>query len=85
LGVSVVRDVVERKFSCYAATFTARRLPDWLEAADSDLKEAIENDLGRSGPEVMAACRDDGYRPFLDALEGLFPRNAGKRRGDSGH
>ena len=73
LGVSVVRDMVERKFSCYAAPFTLRRSPDWFEAADSGLKEAIENDLGRFlPPEVMAACRNDGYRPFLNALKGLF-------------
>jgi predicted nucleotidyltransferase component of viral defense system len=73
LGVSVVRDVVERKFSCYAATFTSRRSLDWLENADSDLREAIENDLGRFlAPEVMAACRKDDYRPFLDALKGLL-------------
>jgi len=23
-------------------------------------------------PEVMTACRNDGYRPFLDAVKGLF-------------
>jgi len=73
LGVALVREVVERKFTCYAATFTARRLPDWFESADSDLKVAIENDLGRFlAPEMMAACRNDVYRPFLDALKGLF-------------
>ena len=73
LGVSVVRDVVERKFSYYAVPFTPRRSRDGLENADSDLQEAIENDLGRFlPPEVMAACRNDGYRPFLDALKGLF-------------
>ena len=53
--------------------FTARRLPDWFESADSDLKAAIENDLGRFlAPDAMAACRNDEYRPFLDALKGLF-------------
>jgi predicted nucleotidyltransferase component of viral defense system len=73
LGVPVVREVVERKFSCYAAPFTARRSPDWFETAESDLQEAIENDLGRFlPPEVMAACRNDGYLPFLKALKGLF-------------
>jgi hypothetical protein len=73
LGVALVRAVVERKFTCYVAPFTARRLPDWFESADSDLKAAIENDLGRFlAPEVMATCRNDEYRPFLDALKGLF-------------
>lgn len=73
LSVSLDRDVLERKFTCYAATFTARRLLDWFEAADSDLKEAIENDLGRFlAPEVMTVCRNDEYRPFLDALKRLF-------------
>jgi predicted nucleotidyltransferase component of viral defense system len=73
LGVSLDRDVLERKFTCYAATFTARRLPDWFESADSDLKVAIENDLGRFlATEVMATFRNDEYRPFLDALKGLF-------------
>ena len=73
LGVPFVRAVVERKFSCYAAPFTALRLPDWFETADIDLQEAIVNDLGRFlPPEVMAACRNDGYRPFLDAVKGLF-------------
>ncbi|MDO9111279.1 MAG: nucleotidyl transferase AbiEii/AbiGii toxin family protein [Desulfatirhabdiaceae bacterium] len=73
LGVSVVREVVERKFFYYAAPFTARRSPDWFETADRDLQEAIENDLGRFlPPEVMAACRNDGYLPFLNALKALF-------------
>lgn len=72
LGVTLVREVVERKFSCYAAPFTARRSPGWFENADSDLKESIENDLGRFlPPDVMTACRNDGYRPFLDAVKGL--------------
>ena len=31
LGVPLVRDVVERKFSCYATPFTARCSPDWFE------------------------------------------------------
>jgi predicted nucleotidyltransferase component of viral defense system len=73
LRVQVVRDVMERKFSCYAAPFKAQRLPEWFETADSDLRDAIENDLGRFlPPEVMTACRNDGYRPFLDAVQGLF-------------
>jgi predicted nucleotidyltransferase component of viral defense system len=73
LGVAAVRDVVERKFSCYAVPFTARRSLDWLENADSELLEAIENDLSRFlAPDVMAACRKDGYRPFLDSLKGLL-------------
>jgi predicted nucleotidyltransferase component of viral defense system len=73
LRVQVVRDVVERKFSCYAAPFKAQRLPEWFETADSALRDAIENDLGRFlPPEVMTTCRNDGYRPFLDAVQGLF-------------
>lgn len=73
LGVSLVPDMVERKFSCYAAPFTAQRLPGWFETAERDLKEAIEKDLGRFlPPEVMAACRNDDYRPFLNTLKGLF-------------
>lgn len=74
LNVPVVRKVVERKLSGYDAPFTPRRLPDWFETASSAIiKEAIEKDLGRFlSPEVMAACRNDGYRPFLDALSGLF-------------
>jgi len=73
LHVPVVRDVVERKFSCYAAPFTPRRSPEWFEGADGELRDAIENDLGRFlSPEVMTACRNDGYRPFLDAVKGLF-------------
>lgn len=73
LGVSFVREVVERKFSCYAAPFTARRSPEWFLAADSDLREAIENDLVRFlPPDVMAACRNNAYHPFLDALKRLF-------------
>lgn len=73
LGVSVVPEMVERKFSCYAAPFTVQRLPGWFETADRDLKEAIEKDLGRFLPSaVIAACRNDDYRPFLNALKGLF-------------
>ena len=73
LKVSVVRDVVERKLSCYAAPFTPQRLPEWFQNADGELRDAIENDLGRFlSPEVMTACRNDGYRPFLDAVKGLF-------------
>jgi len=73
LAVPLVRELVERKFSCYAAPFTPRRLPDWFATAGSDLQAAIENDLGRFlPPEAMAACRNDGYRPFLAALHGLF-------------
>jgi predicted nucleotidyltransferase component of viral defense system len=73
LKVQVVREVVERKFSCYAAPFIRRRPPEWFQDADSELKAAIENDLGRFlSPEVMLACRNDGYLPFLDAVKGLF-------------
>ena len=73
LGVAVDRVVVERKFSCYAAPFQLLRLPAWFATAAGELCEAIENDLGRFlPPEVMAACRHDGYRPFLDALQGIF-------------
>jgi predicted nucleotidyltransferase component of viral defense system len=73
LHVPFVRDVAERKLSCYAAPFKQQRPPEWFEAADSDLHAAIENDLGRFlPPEVMTACRNDGHRPFLDAVKGLF-------------
>lgn len=73
LRVPVVRAVMERKFSCYAAPFTPQRSPEWFLTAGSDLRAAIEQDLGRFlAPEVMAACRNDGYRPFLDAVQGLF-------------
>ena len=73
LKVSVVREIVERKFSCYAAPFTSRRSIDWFESADVHLKEAIERDLGRFlSPEVMSACRDEAYYSFLDALKNLF-------------
>jgi len=73
LQARFVRDVVERKFTCYAAPFIPQRLPEWFQSADSDLRGAIENDLGRFlQPEVMATCRNDGYRPFLDSVKGLF-------------
>lgn len=73
LQVPVVRDLVERKFSCYAAPFTLQRSPEWFQSADSDLKVAIENDLGRFlPPEVMTVCRSEGYRPFLEAVKELF-------------
>lgn len=73
LQVPVVRQVVERKFSCYAFPFTTRRRPEWFLDADGDLRKAIENDLSRFlSPEVMAACRADGYRAFLEAVKGLF-------------
>jgi predicted nucleotidyltransferase component of viral defense system len=73
LHAAVVREVMERKFSCYAAPFVPRRLPGYFESADGELKEAIESDLGRFlPPEVMAVCRSEGYRPFLDTLRGLF-------------
>ncbi|RJP20358.1 MAG: nucleotidyl transferase AbiEii/AbiGii toxin family protein [Deltaproteobacteria bacterium] len=73
LRVPVVREMVERKFSCYAAPFTPRRLPCWFESADKDLVDSIEEDLHRFlSPEAMGACRDDGYRPFLEALKDLF-------------
>ncbi len=73
LRATVVREVVERKFSCYAAPFVPRRLPGYFESADRELEEAIESDLGRFlPPEVMAVCRNEGYRPFLDTLRGLF-------------
>jgi len=73
LRVTVVREVMERKFSCYAIPFVPRRFPGYFESADGELKEAIERDLGRFlPPEVMAVCRDEGYRPFLDTLRGLF-------------
>jgi len=73
LRVSVDREVMERKFSCYAAPFVPRRLPGYFESADGELKEAIERDLGRFlPPEVMEVCRNEGYRPFLDTLRGIF-------------
>jgi predicted nucleotidyltransferase component of viral defense system len=79
LQVPVVREVVERKFACYAAPFTAKRPAEWFLAADSHLREAIETDLSRFlAPEVMNACRNDGYRPFLEAVKGLF-REVGER------
>lgn len=73
LGVSADRDVMERKFRCYAAPFTLRRSLEWLESADGELREAIETDLARFlPPEVMAVCRREDFRPFLDALKGLL-------------
>jgi predicted nucleotidyltransferase component of viral defense system len=73
LQVRLVRELVERKFSCYEGPFTRRRPPEWFQDADSELKTAIENDLGRFlSPEVMSVCRNDGYLPFLDAVKGLF-------------
>lgn len=73
LQVPVVREVQERKFTCYAAPFKAQRQPEWFRTADSDLRDAIESDLARFlAPEVVTACRNDGYRPFLEAVKGLF-------------
>jgi predicted nucleotidyltransferase component of viral defense system len=73
LHVPVLRAVMERKFSCYAAPFTPQRSAEWFLNAESDLRAAIEQDLGRFlAPEVMTACRNDGYRPFLAAVQGLF-------------
>lgn len=73
LRVPVLRKVMERKFSCYAAPFTPRRLPGWFESADEELVKAIEGDLRRFlSPEMMEVCRGDGYRRFLDAVKGIF-------------
>ena len=73
LGTPLVQAVVERKFSCYEASFTERRTPAWFETADQDLIAAIENDLGRFlSPSVMAACRNEEYRPFLHSIKALF-------------
>jgi predicted nucleotidyltransferase component of viral defense system len=73
LRVPVVRNVMERKFSCYAAPFTPRRRPDWFESNDIELVDAIEMDLRRFlSPEMMEVCRGDGYRRFLDAVIGVF-------------
>jgi predicted nucleotidyltransferase component of viral defense system len=73
LRVPVVRKVIERKFSCYAAPFTPRRRPAWFESNDKELVEAIEGDLRRFlSPEMMEVCRGDGYRLFLDAVKGIF-------------
>lgn len=73
LQVQIVRDVVERKLSCYEAPFKQRRSAEWFQTADSELKEAIESDLGRFlSPEVMLVCRNDDYRPLLDTVKGLF-------------
>ncbi len=73
LHVKVVRGVVERKLSCYAASFTLQRPPEWFQTSDSDMKKVIENNLGRFlSPEVMESCRNDGYRPFIDAVKRLF-------------
>jgi predicted nucleotidyltransferase component of viral defense system len=73
LQVRIDREVVERKLSCYAAPFTARRSPEWFTNADNDLRDVIENDLGRFlSPEIMTVCRNDAYRTFLDAVKALF-------------
>lgn len=73
LGVPVVREVVERKFSCYTAPFTPRRRPAWFESNEKESVDAIEADLRRFlSPEMMVVCRDDGYRRFLDAVKGVF-------------
>lgn len=73
LRVPVVRMVMERKFSCYAAPFTPRRRPAWFESNDKELVDAIEGDLRRFlSPEMMEVCRGDGYRRFLDAVKGVF-------------
>ena len=64
---------MERKFSCYAAPFTPRRRPDWFESNEKALADAIEGDLRRFlSPEMMDVCRGDGYRRFLDAVQGIF-------------
>ncbi len=73
LRVPAVREVMERKFSCYAAPFTARRRPAGFESNDKEMVDAIEMDLRRFlSPEMMEVCRGDGYRRFLDAVKGLF-------------
>jgi predicted nucleotidyltransferase component of viral defense system len=73
LRVPVVREVMERKFSCYAAPFTPRRRPAWFETNDKELVDAMEGDLRRFlSPETMEVCRGDGYRRFLDAVKGVF-------------
>lgn len=73
LRVPVVREVMERKFSCYAAPFTPRRRPAWFESNDNELVDAIEMDLRRFlSPEMMEVCRGDMYRRFLDAVKGVF-------------
>jgi predicted nucleotidyltransferase component of viral defense system len=73
LGVGVVREIVERKFSCYAAPFILRRKPEAFETDSPEVIEALENDLVRFlPPEAMAACRSDKYASFHGALRGLF-------------
>jgi predicted nucleotidyltransferase component of viral defense system len=73
LRVPVVRVVMERKFSCYAAPFTPRRRPAWFESNDKESVDAIEADLRRFlSLEMMEVCRADGYRRFLDAVKGVF-------------
>ncbi|MFZ1986547.1 MAG: nucleotidyl transferase AbiEii/AbiGii toxin family protein [Desulfatitalea sp.] len=73
LGVGVVREIVERKFSCYAAPFTLRRGPEAFENNSQEVIEALENDLGRFlSPEAMAACRMEKFALFMGALRGLF-------------
>jgi predicted nucleotidyltransferase component of viral defense system len=73
LRVPVVRKVMERKFTCYAAPFTPRRRPAWFESNDQELVDAIEGDLRRFlSPETMVVCRGDGYLRFLDEVKGVF-------------
>jgi len=73
LHVPVVRNVMERKFSCYAAPFTPRRRPAWFESNDKELADAIEGDLRRFlPPEMIEVCRGDRYRQFLDAVKAVF-------------
>ncbi len=73
LRIQVVRKVMERKFTCYAAPFTSRRRPAWFESNDKELADAIEEDLRRFlPPNTLEVCRADGYRPFLDAVKGVF-------------
>ena len=73
LRVPVVRKVMERKFTCYAAPFTSRRRPAWFESNDKALVDAIEVDLRRFlPPGMMEVCRADAYRLFLEAVKGVF-------------
>jgi predicted nucleotidyltransferase component of viral defense system len=80
LQVQVDRTLIERKFTSYVAPFTLRRSPEWFQTSAVELRGAIESDLSRFlPPEFMSACRNAGYRPFLDAVQGLFAelRSAG--------